>query len=107
MKKAWKDILETFKARRHMVLYASLMTGKLMDCKKGVIEINYEEEYSFNKQRLEKDDNRRLVDEIFSDILKEKVKVKFKVEIKEKAKKTQEEILKETFGEDLVEIIDG
>src|SRR3712207_1187923 len=29
VKKSWKDILEVFKAKRHMVLYASLITGNV------------------------------------------------------------------------------
>lgn len=33
VKKAWKDIMETFKARRQMVLYASLVTGRPIKCK--------------------------------------------------------------------------
>jgi DNA polymerase-3 subunit gamma/tau len=106
VKKTWKDILETFKARRHMVLYASLMTGRLAGCNNGVVEILYEEQYAFNKQRLEKEDNKRVIEEIFSEVLKEKVKLKYIVEGKKNQEKSPEDILIETFGEDFVEIID-
>jgi DNA polymerase III subunit gamma/tau len=106
VKKAWKDILETFKSRRLMVLYASLMTGRLVGCSGGVVEILYEEQFAFNKQRLEKDENRKLVEEIFSEALKEKVRVRYKVEQKEKAEQASEDIILQTFGEDMVEIID-
>ena len=48
VKRAWNDILESLKARRSMLIYASLVTGKPVSCEKGIVEINYEEEYSFN-----------------------------------------------------------
>jgi DNA polymerase-3 subunit gamma/tau len=106
VKKKWKDILETFKARRHMVLYASLMTGKLVGCNKGVVEIFYDNQYSFNKQRLEKEDNRRTVEEIFADVLNERVKLKYLLEAEKEEDISTEERLIETFGEDMLEIID-
>lgn len=106
VKKAWRDILETFKAKRLMVIYASLMTGRLSGCNKGVIEILYEEQYAFNKQRLEKEDNRKVIEEVFSEALKEKVKVKYIVDKKAKQEKSTEDVLYETFGSDIVEILD-
>jgi DNA polymerase-3 subunit gamma/tau len=106
VKKKWKDILETFKARRHMVLYASLMTGKLVGCNKGVVEIFYDNQYSFNKQRLEKEDNRRTVEEIFADVLNERVKLKYLLEAEKEEDISTEKRLIETFGEDMLEIID-
>jgi DNA polymerase-3 subunit gamma/tau len=106
VKKSWKDILETFKARRHMVLYASLMTGRLVGCNKGIVEIQYEAQYAFNKQRLEKEDNKRTIEEIFSEVLKEKVKLKYIVEDNKSQEKSPEDMLIETFGKDLIEIID-
>lgn len=106
LKKFWKDILETFKARRHMVLYASLITGELAACKNGVITIKYEKQYAFNKQRLEKDQSKKIVEEIFSDILKEKVKIEYFVEKDDNVQKSPEQLLKSTFGEEIVEIID-
>jgi DNA polymerase III subunit gamma/tau len=107
VRKSWRDILETFKARRHMVLYASLMTGRVMNCVNGVVTIQYEEQFAFNKQRLEKEDNRKVVDEIFSEILKDRIKVKYSVDEKEKEDQSPEDLIRETFGEELVEIIDG
>ncbi|KLU75572.1 DNA polymerase III subunit gamma/tau [Clostridium botulinum] len=105
VKKSWKDILEIFKAKRHMVLYASLITGNVTECTGGVITIKYEQQYAFNIKRLEKEDSRKIVEEIFSHELKEKVRIKYIVDKKEE-RKSPEEILKEAFGEDLVEIID-
>ncbi|WP_097028519.1 DNA polymerase III subunit gamma/tau [Clostridium peptidivorans] len=106
LKKFWKDILETFKARRHMVLYASLITGELIGCESGVITIRYDKQYAFNKQRLEKDQSKKIVEEIFSDILKEKVKIEYSVEKDEGMQRSPEQLLKSAFGEEIVEIID-
>ena len=90
-----------FKARRHMVIYASLMTGEIVSCDGGVIELGYEKQYAFNKIRLEKEENRNIIEEIFSESLKEPVKIKYTIESDEKQAKSPEDILKETFGEDL------
>ena len=106
VKKSFKDILDMFKARRHMVIYASLMTGEIVSCDGGVIELGYEKQFSFNKIRLEKEENRNIIEEIFSELLKEPVKIKYTIESDEKPVKSPEDILKETFGEDLVEILD-
>jgi len=106
VKKSWKDILALFKARRFMILYASLMTGKIVSCKNGIIEIMYEEQFAFNKERLEKEPFRKQVEEVFSEVLNEKVRIKYIVEKKQEIVKSPEELLKETFGEENVEIID-
>lgn len=89
-----------------MIIYASLATGKLLACSKGVIEIQYEEQYSFNKLRLEKEENRKVVNEVFSEVLRENVKVKYLVEHKEKEGKSTEDLLIETFGDGIVEVLD-
>lgn len=106
VKKAWKDIMETFKARRQMVLYASLVTGRPIKCSNGIVEIQYDKQYAFNRHRLEKEENRRIVDGIFSDVLRERVKVRYSVESEENEDKGTEDIILQTFGEDMVEIID-
>lgn len=105
VKKSWKDILEVFKARRQMVIYASLITGKVTGCNNSVIEIQYEEQFAFNKERLLKDENRKIVEEIFSETLKEKVRIEYIIEQKER-QKSPEEFLKESFPPDIVEILD-
>ncbi|OPJ64658.1 DNA polymerase III subunit tau [Clostridium oryzae] len=106
VKSAWKDILDTFKARRLMIIYASLVTGKPNGCSNGVIEVLYEAQYAFNKKRLEKDDNSKTVNEVFSDILKEKVRVVYTIEASSKKENSPEESLINSFGEEVVEIID-
>ncbi|EPS49102.1 DNA polymerase III subunits gamma and tau [Clostridium botulinum A1 str. CFSAN002368] len=102
----WHDILEAFKARRLMVLYAALVTANIKSCKEGIITLNYNKQYSFNKKRLEKPENNKIVQEIFSEVLKEKIRIIYIVEEKAKEENLPEEILKNTFGENILEIID-
>lgn len=106
VKKSWRDILEILKGRRLMVLYASLVTGKIESCRNGLVEIKYDSQYAFNIKRLQKDENRKIIEEVFSEALKEKIRIKYTVDKKEEISKSREEILKEAFGEELVEIID-
>lgn len=107
VKKSWKDILDILKARRLMVIYAYLAPGRPLECKNGVLEITFTQQYSFSKQNLEKSDNNKRVEDIFSEVLKEKIRIKYSIERdEEEGGRSTEDLLKETFGEDMVEIID-
>ena len=106
VKKSWKDILEAFKARRLMVLFAALTTGKPVECKGGIIKIKYDEDFAFHKQRLEKEENRKIVEDVFSEVLKERVRITYIIEGKENLNKAPEQVLKDTFGDEIVKIID-
>lgn len=108
VKRSWKDILEAFKSKRHMVLFAALTTGQVDACDKGIITIGYDKDYSFNKERLEKDENRKIVEAIFSEVLKEKVRVQYHIDFQNinGVNDSPEQVIKDTFGEDIVEIID-
>ncbi|CDI48106.1 DNA polymerase III subunit gamma/tau [Clostridium tetani] len=108
VRKYWKDILETFKGKRLMVIYASLMTAVPLKCINGEITLMYGKEYAFNKQRLEKENNSQMVENIFSQVLKDKVRIKYIIEDEkdEVIEKDPEQVLKNTFGENIVEIIE-
>lgn len=107
VKKSWKDILDILKARRLMVIYAYLAPGKPADCKNGILEITFSPQYAFSKQNLEKTDNNKRVEDIFTEVLKEKIRIKYSIERDEEENgKSTEDLLKETFGEDMVEVID-
>ncbi|MCH3965435.1 MAG: DNA polymerase III subunit gamma/tau [Clostridium sp.] len=108
VKKRWKDILESFKARHQMVIFAALTTGEVEKCLNGIITIKYTENYAFHKQRLEKSENKKIVESVFSEVLKEKVRVNYIIEGQniEDMPLSKEQILKDTFGEDMVEILD-
>ncbi|AYD39075.1 DNA polymerase III subunit gamma/tau [Clostridium fermenticellae] len=108
VKKSWKDILETFKSRRHMVLFAALTTGEIVNCKNGIITIKYGKDYAFNKKRLEKSENKKIVEDIFSEIFKERVYIKYQIENDTvlDTEKSQEKMLKDTFGDSVFKVID-
>ncbi|GKX68361.1 DNA polymerase III subunit gamma/tau [Inconstantimicrobium mannanitabidum] len=107
VQRAWADILEAFKARRKMVIYASLVTGKVASCSEGVIEIRYENQFSFNKMRLEKGENAQTVNEVFSEILKERVRVRYAVDKGvDEGERNSEDILRERLGDGILEVFD-
>ena len=105
VKRMWKDILEQFKNRRAMVLYASLMTGKPISCENGIIVLEYDSQYSFNKIRLEKIENSKIVNEIFSEILKDNVRVRYSIINDKEDEKSNEQLLIEALGDEL-EVLD-
>lgn len=106
VRRAWKDVLETFKSKKQMVIYASLIPGEVVDFKSGTIYVRFGPEYAFSKQRLDKPEFRPVVNDITSTVLKENVIVRYVVEQKISEDRPKEEILKEAFGENMVEIID-
>ncbi|MBX7309068.1 DNA polymerase III subunit gamma/tau [Clostridium chauvoei] len=106
IQRAWKDILEKVKGRRAMIVYASLLTGKPVECKDGIVTIQYDEEYKFNKDRLEKQEYRGIISEVFAEMFREDVKVIFTVDEEAKTEKSTEEMLLETLGSDLVDVLD-
>ena len=106
IQKSWKDILERIKGRRAMIVYASLITGKPVDCKKGILTIEYEEQYKFNKDRLEKPEYKALLQEILAEIFREDIKIVFTVEEENSDEKSTADMLLETLGSDMVDILD-
>lgn len=106
VQRAWKDILEAFKARRAMIIFASIVTGKPVECKNGILTIQYDDQYAFGKERLEKADNYKVVNEVVSEVLREDIKVKFIIDKSETEERTAEEVLLDAFGESSVEFID-
>ncbi|MBE6047967.1 MAG: DNA polymerase III subunit gamma/tau [Clostridium sp.] len=106
VQRAWRDILEAFKARRAMVIYASIVTGKPVACKNGILTILYSEQYAFNKQRLEKADNYKIINEVISEVMRENIKVRFVVEDGGTDKRSAEDVLIDALGESIVEIVD-
>jgi DNA polymerase-3 subunit gamma/tau len=92
--RAWTEIIEAFKAKRAMIVYASIVTAKPYSIKNGVVTLEYEAMYAFNKQRLEKSEYREVVNGVFSEILKEKIIVDYIVR-KDNEHKNNEELLKQ------------
>lgn len=106
IQRSWKDILERFKARRAMIIYASILTGKPISCVNGIVTIQYEEQYRFNKDRLDKADNKKVINEVFAEIFRDDIKVAFLVDESGNSEKSTEEQLLETLGSGLVDFLD-
>ena len=103
----WKDILERFKARRAMIVYASILTGKPIECSKGIVTIHYTEEYAFSKERLEKAENNKIVNEVISEIMGEDIKTKFVVDKGNQLPKNTENLLSDSIDSEIFEVIDN
>ena len=80
VKRNWKEIMEALKARRQMIIQASIIVGQPYKCEGGIIEVRFTKEYGFSKKRLEKKENKDILEEAASSILGEPVKFKFTVE---------------------------
>ncbi|CUU51044.1 DNA polymerase III subunit gamma/tau [Clostridium beijerinckii] len=93
--RVWTEILEKFKAKRAMIVYASIVTAKPYSLKNGIVTLEYDSMYAFNKDRLQKAEYREIVNTVFSEVLKEKVIVDYIVK-NDNEVKDQEELLKET-----------
>lgn len=106
VQKAWKDILERFKARRAMVIGSLLQTGRPIACSNGIVTIEFEQQYKFGRDRLSESKNTPIINEVFSEILKESIKVNFVVEENDKNVKSTEEILREKIDDDFIDFID-
>ncbi|KOF55617.1 MULTISPECIES: DNA polymerase III subunit gamma/tau [Clostridium] len=110
VKKIWKDAIEMFRANRNMVMGVHLSNGNPVACNNGVIQIGFDKQYNFSKQHLEKVQNNKKVEEVFSNMLHGRVKVVYSSQgnddIKNASPENAEDIIKKTFGEDNVDIID-
>ena len=106
VQRAWKDILETFKSRIAMIIFASIVTGKVVDCTDGIVTIKYDAQYSFNKQRLEKPENIKVINEVFSEVMRENLKVRFIVDGENEERKSTEDLIKDAMGDIPLEIFD-
>ncbi|MCF0147789.1 MAG: DNA polymerase III subunit gamma/tau [Clostridium sp.] len=106
IQRAWKDILERIKSRRKMIVYASMVTGKPIECRNGILTIEYEDQYKFNKDRLEKPENKAVIQEVLAEIFREDMKIVFEVEESSSNEKSMEDMLIESLGADMVDILD-
>ncbi|MBW6411517.1 DNA polymerase III subunit gamma/tau [Clostridium weizhouense] len=106
IKRAWSEILEAFKARRAMVVYASIVTAKPYKFQNGIVTLMYEEDYAFNKNRLEKQENKKVVNEVFSDVLKDKIIVRYDIKSSKSNNLSKEDMLKQRLDGVPFEILD-
>ncbi|AAK78110.1 DNA polymerase-3 subunit gamma/tau [Clostridium acetobutylicum] len=108
VRKIWRDVIEMFKSRRNMVMGVHLSNGVPFSCKDGVIEVRFTKEYNFSKQHLEKPQNNKKVEEVLQDMLHGRVRVIYSLEKGDGTTNqgSTEDILKKTFGEEELHIID-
>ncbi|MDR5587550.1 DNA polymerase III subunit gamma/tau [Clostridium aquiflavi] len=106
IKRAWSEILEAFKAKRAMVIYASIVTARPYKFENGVATLLYEASYAFNKNRLEKLEYKKIVNEVFSEVLKDKIIVRYEVENNKDGELSKEELLKQKLDGMPFEILD-
>lgn len=107
VKRSWKEIMEALKARRQMIIQASIIVGNPVGAEGGIIEVRFGKEYAFNKKRLEKKEYRDILEEAASTILGEPVKFRFAVDGERASSQEQarEDSVKslERFGIEVVE----
>lgn len=102
--KAWRDVLETFKARRDMVIYLSLTPGNIVSCEKGVVYVEFDKEFSGNKLRLEQVDTAKKISGVFSETLGKRVQLVYSVH-KDEEEVDVESHLRDLMG-DALEVFD-
>lgn len=79
VRSAWNEVDEALRAKRQMVIRASLFEGEIASVKNGVITLVFPEKYSHNKKRLEKNEFRLVLEDTISMILGEKIQLDLKV----------------------------
>ncbi len=79
VKTSWNEVLEALRAKRQMVVRASLFEGNVVGVDKGIITLEFPENYSHNKKRLEKTEFRTILNDTVSMIVGEKVSIKLSV----------------------------
>ena len=67
------------RAKRQMVIRASLFDGEVAEVKNGVITLEFPDKYSHNKKRLERSEFRTVLEDTISLILGETIHLKMKV----------------------------
>ena len=105
--RAWTEILEKFKSRRAMIIYASIVTAKPYSFKNGIVTLEYDSTYEFNKARLEREEYKKIVNEVFSEALNENVAVKYIIKEDDSIEENKEQLLKQKLdGEIPFEVYD-
>ena len=105
--RAWTEILQKFKSRRAMIIYASIVTAKPYSFKNGIVTLEYDSTYAFNKARLEREEYKKIVNEVFSEALNENVAVKYIIKEDDSIEENKEQLLKQKLdGEIPFEVYD-
>lgn len=112
VKTSWQEVLDLVKPVKRTVA-AWLELGNPVNTEGNTIIILFEEQNSFGKKNLENPaENRKIVEESFSRVLKKRAKVKFKLSGKEKgiemASGIDQDIqrVKDVLGDNIIEVIE-
>ena len=106
VQKAWKDILERFKARRAMIIGSLIRLGKPYTCENGVITVKFDSQNEFAKERLSEMKNKTVVNEVFTEVFRDKVRVEFILDEDDDNSINTEDILKQALSDDMIDFID-
>ena len=106
VQRAWKDILERFKARRAMIIYASILMGRPISCNNGIVTVEFDEDYKLSVPRLSTAENKAIINGVFSEVFHDNIKVNFIAKESNRNEESTEDILRNAFGDNMVDIID-
>jgi len=70
----WSRVIETIKTKR-MSLSLYLAEADPIEVENGTIVLGFSPEFKFHKETVEKDGNRKLVEEVFQEVLGEKARI--------------------------------
>lgn len=106
IKKNWIEVLNLLKARKHMIIFASIMTGSVKSYENGYITVEFPADYALNKPRLCKEENKKNIEEVLYQVFRENIKINYTVVQKEDTKSdSHESDMKDFFAGSDFEII--
>lgn len=89
----WTEVLKYIKKKK-IALHALLVEGKVVRFKNGILTIQFGDQFGFHKDAIDKDHNKKSVEELLSDYFKSPISISFTME---------EDLETEDDGEDLVQ----
>jgi len=88
IEKDWEALVQAVEAKKKL-LGIFLKEGKPVSLEEGLLTVAFEAENSFHRETLESNANRKLIEEILSEVLKQEIRIAFHALKKEKAVATE------------------
>lgn len=104
----WSEALKYVKKKK-IALHALLVEGKLVKLKNGVLTVQFGDQFGFHKDAIEKEHNKRAVEEILADYFKSSLTVNFIMEDESGPEEDEEDLLQdvvEIFGSEKLKVED-
>lgn len=104
----WSEALKYVKKKK-IALHALLVEGKLVKLKNGVLTIQFGDQFGFHKDAIEKEHNKRAVEEILADYFRSSLAVNFIMEDEYRGEEDEEDLLQdvvEVFGSEKLKVED-